>query len=95
MVVRSGYDESELLLDLLGQDYDNFGEPTPLPNRPEVLRGFTITFLVRLPADAHFVRKTKPQLLFLTLVGFPDIIMAFCWLSVVCEGQDLAMRRLG
>jgi hypothetical protein len=42
----SGYDENELLLDLLGPpDYDNSGEPMPWSNKPATLMGLIITFL--------------------------------------------------
>lgn len=35
------------LIYILGEpEYNNLDEPTPLTNRPEVLKGLTITFLV-------------------------------------------------
>jgi hypothetical protein len=55
MSATSGYDENELLLNLLGPgDYDNFNEPTPWANKKSSLMGLTITFMVRSPLLAWF-----------------------------------------
>lgn len=43
------YDEDALLLDLIGQDYDNFDEPIPASNHPPLLRGLVASFLVGSP----------------------------------------------
>ncbi|KAH7303517.1 hypothetical protein B0I35DRAFT_383799 [Stachybotrys elegans] len=38
--------ENTLLIDLIGQDYNNFDEPVPISNNPTVLQGLVITFLL-------------------------------------------------
>lgn len=49
MSATSGYDENELLWDILGPpDYDNFDEPTPWSNKTPTLMALTIIFMVRL-----------------------------------------------
>lgn len=47
MSATSGYDEDELLWDILGPpDYNNLDEPTPWSNKKSTLFGLTITFMV-------------------------------------------------
>ncbi|KAK9423793.1 hypothetical protein SUNI508_03809 [Seiridium unicorne] len=46
MSATSGYDENELLWDILGPgDYDNLDEPIPWSNKKSTLMGLTITFM--------------------------------------------------
>lgn len=48
MAATSGYDENELLWDILGPpDYNNLDEPTPWSNQKSTIMGLTITFMVR------------------------------------------------
>lgn len=56
MSATSGYDENELLLNVLGPpDYDNFGEPTPWANKKSSLMGLTITFMVQTRSVASLL----------------------------------------
>ncbi|KAF7522912.1 hypothetical protein G7054_g11959 [Neopestalotiopsis clavispora] len=46
MAATSGYDENELLWDILGPpDYNNLDEPTPWSNKKSNIMGLTITFM--------------------------------------------------
>ncbi|KAI0159273.1 hypothetical protein BJ166DRAFT_327327 [Pestalotiopsis sp. NC0098] len=47
MAATSGYDENELLWDILGPpDYNNLDEPTPWSNQKSTIMGLTITFML-------------------------------------------------
>ncbi|KAH8199254.1 hypothetical protein TruAng_006594 [Truncatella angustata] len=47
MSATSGYDENELLWDILGPpDYDNLDEPVPWSNKKSTIMGLTITFML-------------------------------------------------
>lgn len=39
-------DDIQIIYILGEPEYDNLGEPTPWSNKPEILKGLTITFLV-------------------------------------------------
>ncbi|VUC35684.1 unnamed protein product [Clonostachys rosea] len=69
------YDEDALLLDLIGQDYNNFDEPVPASNHPPLLRGLVASFLV----------VGRYLFTFYLTNGFLNLAAAFIKLSLLCQ----------
>ncbi|KAH8883058.1 hypothetical protein GQ53DRAFT_831013 [Thozetella sp. PMI_491] len=75
----SVYDENELLIDALGQYYDNFGEPIPWVNHPSVLRGFTLAFWVLSWLAVSFRLYVRTRVV--RSAGWDDL---FVFLYLIC-----------
>jgi hypothetical protein len=95
MAATSGYDENELLWDILGPpDYNNLDEPTPWSNKKSNIMGLTITFMVRPRSQTQTFRKPIGPYTNARLIGIVPI-MVIRLLQIVCAVQSCTISLVG
>lgn len=79
MSATSGYDENELLWDILGPpEYNNLDEPIPWSNKKSTLMGLTITFMVRLDYFSTISSRN-----FCLHASLTVLVVVFCQFQII------------